>query len=106
MRTTRRSLTIVALLLSAFMAAIEMTVVSTAMPTVIAELGGVQASVGWETRGVATASTLLFRTLGGTLSVGALGAVLAGRAQARSGAARAGHRAVAARPCSAGTGPS
>lgn len=40
-------------------------------------LVAVQASVGWKQRGVATASTLLFRTLGGALAVGVLGAVLA-----------------------------
>ena len=39
-RQTRRPLTVAALLLALFMAAMEMTVVSTAMPTVVAELGG------------------------------------------------------------------
>lgn len=39
-RTTRRPATVAALLLALFMAAMEMTVVSTAMPTVVAELGG------------------------------------------------------------------
>ena len=39
-------------------------------------LVAVQSSVGWGQRGVATASTLLFRTLGGALAVGALGTVL------------------------------
>jgi EmrB/QacA subfamily drug resistance transporter len=39
-------------------------------------LVAVQGSVGWSQRGVATASTLLFRTLGGALAVGVLGAVL------------------------------
>ncbi len=37
---TSRPLTVVALLLGLFLAAMEMTVVSTAMPTVVAELGG------------------------------------------------------------------
>jgi EmrB/QacA subfamily drug resistance transporter len=37
----------------------------------------VQTSVPWNRRGVATASTLFFRTIGGTLSVGLLGTVLA-----------------------------
>jgi EmrB/QacA subfamily drug resistance transporter len=41
-RKTSRSLTVVALLLGLFLAAMEMTVVSTAMPTVVAELGGLQ----------------------------------------------------------------
>src|SRR5215213_9719123 len=40
MRPTNRPLTVVALLLALFMAAMEMTVVSTAMPTVVADLGG------------------------------------------------------------------
>jgi MFS family permease len=42
-------------------------------PTVIA----VQTSVPWNRRGVATASTMFFRTIGGTLAVGLLGGVLA-----------------------------
>jgi EmrB/QacA subfamily drug resistance transporter len=37
----------------------------------------VQMSVDWNRRGVATASTLFFRTIGGTLAVGVLGGVLA-----------------------------
>jgi EmrB/QacA subfamily drug resistance transporter len=45
----------------------------------------VQSSVPWERRGTATASTLFSRTIGGTLSVGILGAVL-GSALAASGA--------------------
>src|SRR4051794_3739574 len=39
-RRTHRPFTVVALLSSIFMAAMEMTVVSTAMPTVVAELSG------------------------------------------------------------------
>jgi hypothetical protein len=39
-------------------------------------LVAVQGSVGWGQRGVATASTLLCRTLGGALAVGVLGALL------------------------------
>ncbi|MFL5347804.1 MAG: MDR family MFS transporter [Hyalangium sp.] len=42
MRQTHRPLTTVALALSLFMAALEMTVVSTAMPTVVSDLGGIQ----------------------------------------------------------------
>lgn len=42
MRKTHRPLTTVALALSLFMAALEVTVVSTAMPTVVGELGGIQ----------------------------------------------------------------
>lgn len=40
---------------------------------------GVQASVGWEQRGVATATTMFARTMGGALGVGGLGALLAYR---------------------------
>lgn len=46
MRSTHRPLTVVALILSLFMAALEATVVSTAMPTVIGDLGGIQ-SYSW-----------------------------------------------------------
>lgn len=41
-RETHRPLTVVAMMLALFLAALELTVVSTAMPTVVAELGGVQ----------------------------------------------------------------
>ncbi len=41
-RTTNRPATVVALLLALFMAAMEMTVVSTAMPTVVGDLGGIR----------------------------------------------------------------
>jgi EmrB/QacA subfamily drug resistance transporter len=37
----------------------------------------VQSSVGWQRRGVTTASTMLFRMLGGALAVGGLGELLA-----------------------------
>ncbi len=50
----------------------------------------VQTSVPWNRRGIATASTMFFRTIGGTLSVGVLGGVLAaalGRAGAAPGVA-------------------
>jgi EmrB/QacA subfamily drug resistance transporter len=39
-RRVRRELVIAAMLISTFMAAIEVTVISTAMPTIVAELGG------------------------------------------------------------------
>lgn len=45
----------------------------------------VQTSVPWNRRGVATASTMFFRTIGGTLAVGVLGGVLA-NAVAHAGA--------------------
>lgn len=41
MRSTHRPFTLAAILLALFMSAIEMTVVSTAMPTVVGDLGGV-----------------------------------------------------------------
>ncbi len=53
-------------------------------PLVIA----VQTSVPWNRRGVATSSTMFFRTIGGTLAVGLLGGVLAS-ALASAGASRA-----------------
>jgi EmrB/QacA subfamily drug resistance transporter len=40
MKTTRRTLTVVALLFGLFLAAMEMTVVATAMPTAVGDLGG------------------------------------------------------------------
>jgi EmrB/QacA subfamily drug resistance transporter len=43
----------------------------------------VQSSVGWQRRGVATASTMLFRMLGGALAVGGLGELLARSIRAR-----------------------
>jgi MFS family permease len=36
----------------------------------------VQTSVTWEQRGIATASTMFFRTIGGTLAVGVMGGVI------------------------------
>jgi MFS family permease len=42
-------------------------------------LVGVQSSVGWGQRGVATATNMFARTMGGALGVGALGGVLAAR---------------------------
>lgn len=41
MKTTHRNYTVVALLLGLFLAAMEMTVVSTAMPTAVGDLGGI-----------------------------------------------------------------
>jgi EmrB/QacA subfamily drug resistance transporter len=46
MSPARRRLTVVAVLLSAFMAAMEATVVATAMPTVVGKLGGLEL-YGW-----------------------------------------------------------
>jgi EmrB/QacA subfamily drug resistance transporter len=40
-------------------------------------LFSVQSSVDWNRRGTATASNLFFRTIGGTISVGVMGAILA-----------------------------
>lgn len=40
---------------------------------------GIQASVGWEQRGVVTAANMFARTMGGALGVGGMGALLASR---------------------------
>ncbi|MDI1484101.1 MDR family MFS transporter [Polyangium sp. y55x31] len=37
---------------------------------------GVQTSVGWEQRGIATASSMFFRTIGGAVAVGVMGGVI------------------------------
>ena len=57
MRDTHRPLTTFALALCLFMAALEMTVVSTAMPTVVGELGGLQ-SYAWVFTAYMLASTV------------------------------------------------
>ena len=44
----------------------------------VATLIAVQESAAWNERGVATASTMFFRTIGGALAVGAMGAIVAG----------------------------
>lgn len=47
---------------------------------------GVQSSVSWQQRGIATASTMFFRSIGGALAVGLTGRILAdGIAKASSG---------------------
>jgi EmrB/QacA subfamily drug resistance transporter len=56
-RRANRRLTVFALVLCVFMAALEATVVATAMPTVIAELGGFRL-YGWVTAGYLLASTV------------------------------------------------
>lgn len=45
----------------------------------VAMIIAVQTSVGWELRGVATASNMFFRTIGGALGVGLMGGVLVSR---------------------------
>jgi MFS family permease len=57
LKTTHRPLTVAALLLAMFMAAMEATVVATAMPTVIAELGGIHL-YGWVGAAYLLASTV------------------------------------------------
>lgn len=57
MRVTSRPLTVVSLLLGLFLAAMEMTVVSTAMPTVVAELGGLPL-YAWAFTGYLLATTV------------------------------------------------
>jgi EmrB/QacA subfamily drug resistance transporter len=56
-RRANRPLTVFALVLCVFMAALEATVVATAMPTVIGELGGFRL-YGWVTAGYLLASTV------------------------------------------------
>ena len=46
MRKTHRPLTVVGVLLAMFMAAMEATVIATAMPTVVEKLGGIE-YYGW-----------------------------------------------------------
>jgi EmrB/QacA subfamily drug resistance transporter len=55
----------------------------------------VQTSVPWQRRGVATASTMLFRTLGGALAVGGLGELLARSLRGRPDLARDAARLLA-----------
>ncbi len=57
MRQTHRPLTVAALLLSMFMAAVEVTIVSTAMPSVIGDLGGLS-HYSWVFTGYLLSSTL------------------------------------------------
>ncbi|MBI4957062.1 MAG: MFS transporter [Myxococcales bacterium] len=57
MRPTHRPLTVAALVLTMFMAAVEATVVGTAMPTVVAELGGLTL-YGWVGSAYLLASTV------------------------------------------------
>ena len=57
MRETNRTLTVAALLLGMFMGAMEATVVGTAMPTVVADLGGI-ALYGWVGASYMLASTI------------------------------------------------
>jgi EmrB/QacA subfamily drug resistance transporter len=56
-RRTNRPLTMAALVACVFMSALEATVVATAMPTVVAELGGIRL-YGWVTAGYLLASTV------------------------------------------------
>jgi EmrB/QacA subfamily drug resistance transporter len=62
-RRTNRRLTVAALMLGLFMAAMEMTVVSTAMPTVVGELGGL-AHYGWVFTVYMLASTVMVPIFG------------------------------------------
>jgi len=57
MRKTHRPTTVVALILSLFMAALEATVVSTAMPTVVGDLGGIE-TYSWVFTAYLLASTV------------------------------------------------
>ncbi|MDB4998643.1 MAG: transporter [Myxococcaceae bacterium] len=57
MKKTHRTLTLVAILLSLFMGAMEATVIATAMPTVVADLGGLEL-YGWVSSVYLLASTV------------------------------------------------
>lgn len=50
--------------------------------TSVATMIAVQESAAWSERGVATASNMFSRTIGGALAIGGMGAVIAGAAQA------------------------
>lgn len=63
MKKTHRPLTLAALLLCLFMAALEMTVVSTAMPTVVGDLGGIHL-YAWVFTGYLLASTVMVPIFG------------------------------------------
>ncbi|MGA9522113.1 MAG: MDR family MFS transporter [Myxococcaceae bacterium] len=63
MKPTRRPLVLAALVLSMFMAAMEMTVVSTAMPTVVGDLGGIQL-YAWVFTAYLVASTVMVPIFG------------------------------------------
>lgn len=63
MKQTRRPLVLTALILSMFIAALEMTVVSTAMPTVVGELGGIQL-YAWVFTSYLVASTVMVPIFG------------------------------------------
>ncbi|MFN7130958.1 MAG: MFS transporter, partial [Myxococcales bacterium] len=62
-KKTRRPLVLLALVLSMFVAALEMTVVSTAMPTVVGELGGIQL-YAWVFTSYLVASTVMVPIFG------------------------------------------
>ena len=63
MKPTRRPLVLTALILSMFMAAMEMTIVSTAMPTVVGELGGIHL-YAWVFTSYLVASTVMVPIFG------------------------------------------
>lgn len=63
MKKTHRPLTLAALLLCLFLAALEMTVVSTAMPTVVGDLGGIHL-YAWVFTGYLLASTVMVPIFG------------------------------------------
>lgn len=63
MKKTNRPLTLASLLLCLFLAALEMTVVSTAMPTVVGDLGGIDL-YAWVFTGYLLASTVMVPIFG------------------------------------------
>src|SRR5437868_15350827 len=90
MPTTNRRLTVVALLGSMFMAAMEMTVVSTAMPTVIGDLGGIHL-YAWVFSSYLLASTVMVPIFGKLADIyGRKPVMLAGIAAFLAGSAASG----------------
>jgi len=62
-RQTHRTLTLIAIMLATFMAAMEMTVVSTAMPAVVGELGGIHL-YAWVFTGYMLSATVMVPIFG------------------------------------------
>ncbi len=62
-KQTRRPLALIALILSMFMAAMEMTIISTAMPSVVGDLGGIQL-YAWVFTSYLVASTVMVPIFG------------------------------------------
>jgi hypothetical protein len=91
----RRTAVTIGIIMGLFLAAIEQTVVATAMPTVVSSLGGLniillaaQNTVPPRLMGTATSANLFFRTIGGSVGVAVMGSVMARRMAAFLGGTR------------------